>query len=150
MTPAERQDLESRADRHLRRGELGDAWALARRLADAFPDDAAALQRLTRVEELVPPAERRRTSPPPTVSDGAFTSPVHRAEALAASGQFKDAIVIYRQLLDATPDAQLLRERLAELAQLAQVSAPGPRPGPSRAQVLELLLERIASRRRGP
>jgi tetratricopeptide (TPR) repeat protein len=151
MTPDERRTLEATADRHLRRGELRDALALFRQLAQAFPDDAALARRLAQVEENLQPAEltHARAAFRPEVGT---QSPTHEAEALAARGDFAAAITIYRKLLEQNPAAELVRERLAELFQLAQARTPARPSAPSAPRnpqrELERLLERIASRRR--
>jgi tetratricopeptide (TPR) repeat protein len=151
MTPDERRTLEATAERHLRRSELRDALALFRQLAQAFPDDEALSRRLAEVEENLQPAElthaRSAFRPEP-----AKASPTHQAEALASRGDFAGAITIYRSLLEQNPNAELVRERLAELFQLAQARSPSrvqPAPAPrDPKRELEKLLERITSRRR--
>lgn len=147
MTPEERQTLEHRAERALKRGELRDALAMFRALADAFPEDPAVRARLGQLEGSVEPLELMgarggfRSEP-----SNFFASPQHEAEAHAARGDFRRAIDIYRSLIKATPSAELFRERLTELEQHAQARAPVPTA--TKTQLLEHLLERIASRRR--
>jgi tetratricopeptide (TPR) repeat protein len=149
MTPEERKGLERNAERSLRRGELRDAVASFRTLADAFPGDEALAGRLALVEETLQPAElagamaSARSDP-----SGTHRSPTHQAEAQAARGDFKGAIAIYEELLQQTPQADLLRDRLGELRQLA--AATRAHPALSREHLLEHLLERISSRRRAP
>jgi predicted Zn-dependent protease len=145
MSPAERAALESQIERHLKRGEMGDAWAKAQQLADAFPDDVALAGRLVELEAGLDPAERRRVSFRQE-STGGHKSPMSRAEELASSGKFADAISIYRDLLASRPDWELVKERLSELYQLAQVAAPNRVA--NHEGLLEHLLDRIATRRR--
>jgi tetratricopeptide (TPR) repeat protein len=147
MSPDERQARESKAERALRRGELAAALAHFRDIALAFPDDAALAARIADLEASVSPQERVPRIPITTEPSGVFRSPMHEAEALAARGDFGGAIGVYRKLLAANPELDLVKERLAELFQLAQASA-SPKQSVSREQVLEHLLGRIGSRRR--
>ncbi len=149
MSPEERTALERRAERHLRRGELKEAVAAYRNLAAAFPGDRALQDRLGLVEETLPASDLARTpSGVRAEPSGVHATPAHQAEALAARGDFRGAIEIYRRLLATTPQAELLTERVAELEQLA--SATRSRPALSREHLLEHLLERISTRRRAP
>ena len=148
MTPVERSTLETQVERHVRRGELPEAWAALQQLCSAFPEDAALAARLHQLEQGLDPAERRRVATAKVESTGSHKSPMHEAEALAAAGRYKDAITIYRALLVQRPDWELVKERLAELFQLAQVAEPHRQPV-NRARLLEHLLERISSRKRG-
>jgi tetratricopeptide (TPR) repeat protein len=147
VTAEERAELERRAERSLRRGELRDAVASFRALAAAFPADVALAERLALLEETLEPAELAATVGA-TRSDPSGTdhSPIHRAEALAGRGDFQGAIALYRKLLLEAPRAPLLSERLTELEQLADATRSNPVL--SREHVLEGLLDRIATRRR--
>lgn len=147
MTPEERTTLEGKVDRHLRRGELSEAWGALSRLTDAFPDDASLKERLRQLEESLEPSEWRRVTMARAEPSGVHKSPMHYAEGLAAAGKYVEAIEIYRALLDERPDWELVKERLAELFQLARVAEP-KRPQVDRAGLLEHLLERISTRRR--
>jgi hypothetical protein len=73
---------------------------------------------------------------------------MHEAESLAAKGKYKEAIAIYRALLKDRPDWDLVKERLAELFQLAQVAAPN-KTSVDQAGALKHLLDRINTRKRG-
>lgn len=146
MSPDERRVLEQQADKLMRRGDLPGTAATLRRLVEAFPEEPSYVERLADVEASLDPSERSVRMPPPRPT-GENAGPLHEAEALAAAGRYAEAVAIYRALLAATPDAPLLKERLAELYALAQVAAP-KRPAVNRSQVLEHLLERITSRRR--
>ncbi|MBL8912384.1 MAG: hypothetical protein JNM17_16955 [Archangium sp.] len=149
MTPAERSTLEHQIERHVKRGEMGDAYAIAQKLADAFPEDIAIAGRLVELENSMEPSERRAFAAKRHESTGAHKSPVSQAEALAASGKYAEAITIYRQLLSARPEWELVKERLAELFQLAQVANPlKPTGAGNREGVLEHLLDRINQRKR--
>ena len=147
MTPAERSTLENQVERHVRRGELTEAWAALAKLSTAFPDDVPLAQRLAQLEQGLDPAERRRVAMTRSEPTAKHKTPMHEAEALAAAGKYKEAITIYRALLEQRPDWDLVKERLAELFQLAQVAAPHRQPV-NRVKVLEHLLERISTRKR--
>ncbi|MFZ5442847.1 MAG: hypothetical protein ACOZQL_22770 [Myxococcota bacterium] len=147
MTPVERAALESQVERHLRRGELSDAWRALQQLVAAFPDDDALAARLAQLEESLDPLERRRAAVAKAEPSGTHKTPMHQAEALAAAGRYAEAIGIYRQLLAERPDWELVKERLAELFQLARVAHPARAPV-NREAVLEHLLERISTRKR--
>ena len=147
MTPEERSKLDSQAERHLRRGELSEARAVLDRLCTEFPDDTALAEKLAQLEQGLDPAERRRVAMTRSEPTGNHSTPMHRAEALAAAGKYKEAITIYRELLTQRPDWDLVKDRLAELFQLAQVAAPN-RHTVNREGVLEHLLDRISTRKR--
>ncbi|MGV3619788.1 MAG: hypothetical protein ACO1OB_03165 [Archangium sp.] len=147
MSPGDRTTLEAKIERHLRRGELSEAWAALNGLCEAFPEEDALKLRLRQLEESLEPSEWRRVTLAKTEPSGVHKSPMHYAEGLAAAGKYTEAIEIYRALLDERPDQELVKERLGELFQLAQV-AQARRPTVDRAGVLEHLLERINARRR--
>ena len=148
MTSEERTKLESQIERHVRRGQLSEAWAALEQLSNAFPDDLALAQRLGEMEQGLDPAERRRVAMSRVEPTGKHQkTPMLEAEALAAAGKYKEAITIYRKLLEQRPDWDLVSDRIAELFQLAQVAAPN-RPPVNREGLLQHLLDRISSRRR--
>jgi len=125
VTPDERTEAEVRADRALRRGELSTALELYTAIAAAFPNDELVAQKLKRIRENLQPMELSHAktrvpidqAPPPTNS-------IQSAEALAARGDYAGAIALYRKALEKRPDSDLIRERLAELFQIAQAMAP--------------------------
>jgi predicted Zn-dependent protease len=147
MSPDERAAREAQIEKHLRRGEMGEAFALLTQLAAAFPDDLALGSRLAELEQSLEPAERRRVALIGPEASELHKSPMHRAESLAASGKYVEAIAIYRDLRASRPDWDLVKERLAELFQLAQVATP-VRPPVNKEGVLEHLLDRISTRKR--
>lgn len=159
MTPAERTELETRADRCVRRGELSEALALYRSLCAAFPDEASLRQRLRNVEESLQPAEllsaKSNFAPEPThapASGHKKVGPEQEGERLFALGDFTGAMAAYRRALKEKPDSELISERLEELYRLAR-SAPRHSPTDSALprdpqKLLSALLDRIASRRR--
>ena len=149
MTSDERAKVEQQIERHLKRGEMADAYAHLQRLADAFPDDIALAGRLVERENSMEPGERRAVAAKQQESTGAHTRPVSQAEALAASGKYAEAITISRQLLASRPEWELVKERLTELFELARVASPlKPSGQPNREGVLEHLLDRINQRKR--
>ncbi len=147
MTPEERTRLETQVERHVRRGELSEARSVLEKLCMAFPEDALLADRLVQLEQGLDPAERRRVAMGRVEPTGKHKTPMHEAESLAAAGRYKEAIFIYRELLEARPDWDLVKERLAELFQLAQVAAPN-RSGVTHEGALEHLLDRISTRKR--
>lgn len=146
VTPEERAQLEAASERHLRRGELSEAWAALSKLSDALPGDEAIAARIKHLEDSLEPSEWRKMTARP--APPAPRTPMHLAEEAAAQGRFTEALELYRALLDENPGQELLKERLAELYQLARVASP-KKPRVDRLGVLEHLLERIASRKRG-
>lgn len=150
MTPEQRQTLEAQAERHLRRGELSEAFEQFREVARAFPDDEHLRARITQLQENLQPAElmnpRSNFHSEPAQGD----TPADRAEAMAARGDYGGAIGLYRKVLAERPDSQLVRERIEELFRLVQAQAPR-RPTPqAREHFLQELLQRITARRRKP
>ncbi len=152
MTPSERDALEAKAERSLRRGELAEALAAFRQLSGAFPTDQALAARLAELQESLQPAELMnpksnfRSEPP-----AAATSPFDEAEALASRGDLHGAMTIYRKLMAERPDAELVRERLAELFTLAKARGAPPPAAPQAKPVDSLLsdlLARIGDRKR--
>ncbi len=158
MTQDERDTLEAKADRAMRRGELAAALALLQQLSTAFPADAAVAEKLRNLKDNLQPSEltsaKSRFAPEPTAPQG--SSPLDEAERLAARGDFAGAIAGYRKALAARPDSELLKERLAELFKMMQAQAPRrPAPVPVPVPVvkspelaLSELLDRIAERRK--
>lgn len=153
MTPDERDTLEAKGDRAMRRGELSTAVELFQKLRAAFPADAALAEKLKNLEESLQPMEltsaKSRFVPEPSAPRA--SSPLDEAEALAAKGDYAGAIAGYRKALAAKPGSELLKERLAELFRMMQAHAPQRPPPPvTRSPELALseLLDRIASRRK--
>lgn len=162
MTPDERTEAESRADRALRRGELSTALQLYQAIAAAFPQDELVQQKLARIKENLQPMELSHAKTRVPLGEApAPTNSIQSAEALAARGDYAGAIALYRKALEKRPDSDLIRERLTELFQIAQSLAPPsksgsvPKPPPSQAPVstarlLSDLLDQISRRRRTP
>ena len=153
MTPEERKALEQRAASATRRGELADAFEALKQLASAFPDEPGFQNRLAELQSTLQPSELMNPKARAPLEKRAPSSLTDQAELFAAQGQYAMAISIYRQLLAQQPEGELIKERLAELFQLAQAS--DPRPSAPRPQTpvdpktaLEDLLERIGTRKR--
>ena len=151
MTPDERDTLEAKGDRAMRRGELSTALAMFQQLCAAFPSDAALAEKLKNLKDNLQPMEltsaKSRFVPDPSSPRPASASPLDEAEALAARGDYAGAIGGYRKALAQKPDSELLKERLAELFAMMQAQAPR-RPVKSPELTLTELLDRIASRRK--
>jgi tetratricopeptide (TPR) repeat protein len=151
MSPGDRQALESRAERCLRRGELSEAFALFRELVAVFPDDTALRRRVEELEGTLQPAELMsakanfRAEP-----EGAPRSATEEAERLAAAGDYGGAIAAYRRLLTERPDNELVKERMNELFDLARASSgrSASTLAHRREAMLGDLLSRIGARRR--
>ncbi len=150
MTPADRQLIESRAERCLRRGELSEAFSLFRELIAAFPADEVLKRRVSELEGSLQPAELMNAKANfKAEPEHAPRSVTEQAEHLAASGDYAGAIAAYRRLLSSRPDNELVKERLQELFTLAQAAAPhATAPTRHREAVLGELLSRIDARRR--
>jgi tetratricopeptide (TPR) repeat protein len=125
VSPEERTDAETKADRALRRGELSTALTLYQSISKAFPTDDAISKKLERIRENLQPMELSSAktrvpldqAPPPTNS-------IQSAEALAAKGDYAGAIALYQRSLQKRPDSPLIKERLEELIRLAESMAP--------------------------
>jgi tetratricopeptide (TPR) repeat protein len=155
MTNEERAELETRADRCIRRGELGKALTLLETISRAFPSDGALRARIADLAGSLQPAElvsakanvrdpRPMASPPST--------PQQEGERLFTLGDYAGAAAAYRRALRDKPDSALVRERLEELYRLAR---DAPRHSPTDSvlpadpeHLLSALLDRIAARRR--
>lgn len=156
MTNDERGELEARADRCVRRGELGEALQLLGTIARAFPNDGVLRARIDDLSGSLQPAEL--TSPKASLADPhpssarAPSTPQAEGERLFALGDYAGAAAAYRRALRDKPDNALIRERLEELYHLARAA---PRHSPTDSalpadpeRLLSALLDRIAARRR--
>lgn len=154
MTAVERADLEARAERAKRRGDMAEALALLQEVSRAHPDDSALAERISMLKETLQPMElssaKSRFEPPSRGS--APSSPEAEGERLFALGDYAGAAAAYRRALAQKPDSELIRERLVELFRLAQAA---PRQSPTdkalpkeQDKLLEALLDRISARRK--
>jgi tetratricopeptide (TPR) repeat protein len=122
------KDLEQRAERAVRRGELLIALELFEAVLAQKPDDERVRQRMESVRALLQPSElvhRRRAEP--EVAAPKTNEPISDAEQgelLAAGGRFDEALQAYRRAVAQSPANELFRERLEELLKLAP---PGSR-----------------------
>lgn len=156
MTPEARAEMQARADRALRRGELAEAVGLYEALAQQFPQDEALAQKLALLRESLQPMELQSAKARPPIHEAPVTqgpsSPVQEGERLFALGDYAGAAAAYRRALQERPDNELLQERLVELYRLATIS---PRHSPTDKALpkepehrLQALLDRLAARRR--
>jgi tetratricopeptide (TPR) repeat protein len=120
MSPSE---LEQRAERAVRRGELLAALEHFDAYLAQQPDDERVRQRMEAVRALLQPSElvsRRRAEPEAPAADEGTLSDAELGEMHASSGRFNDAAAAYERALAASPGNELLRERLDELRALAR------------------------------
>lgn len=121
MTPVE---LEQRAERAVRRGELLVALEHFEAYLAQQPDDERVRQRMESVRALLQPSElvsRRRTEPDEPEPGGAgILTDAEQGELHASSGRFEAAANSYERAVAANPKNELLRERLEELRALAR------------------------------
>jgi len=136
--PESPAELEQRAERAVRRGELLSALQLFEELIALQPDDDRVRQRMESVRALLQPAElsdRRRPEPEepePRPAAGTLTD-AEQGELHAGAGRFVEALRWYQRAAAAAPDNELLRERLEELRELAP---PGARADLASAEQL--------------
>jgi tetratricopeptide (TPR) repeat protein len=116
-------DLEQRAERAVRRGEL----LVALEHFDAYlaqePDDERVRTRMESVRALLQPSElvsRRRTEPEEPEATASLLSEAETGEMHAGAGRFDEAARAYALAVRANPKNELLRERFEELRSLAQ------------------------------
>jgi len=136
--------MEQRAERAVRRGELLVALEHFEAHLAQHPDDDRVRARMEAVRALLQPSElvsRRRTEPEDPEREKAPVSDTETGEMLAGSGRFVEAAEAYQRAVQASPENELLRERLQELRALAVPSgkadlAAGEKlEGPPPAQV---------------
>jgi tetratricopeptide (TPR) repeat protein len=156
MTAEQRAEMEARATRALRRGEMTEALALLEAVLRAFPEDEALATRLADLRASASPEELRAAAAPAPRPDApaprAPHTPEQEGERLYHLGDYVGAAAAYRRALRERPDSELVRERLEEIVLLAQSA---PRHSPTDAALpaepearLRALLDRISSRRR--
>jgi tetratricopeptide (TPR) repeat protein len=127
--PESAAELEQRAERAVRRGELLAALQLFEELIAREPDDERVRQRMESVRALLQPAElsdRRRSEPEeaePRPPVGTLTD-AEQGELHAGAGRFVEALRCYERAVAESPDNELLRERLEELRELAPPGDP--------------------------
>ncbi|MFL5312113.1 MAG: hypothetical protein ACJ79H_16900 [Myxococcales bacterium] len=127
--PESAAELEQRAERAVRRGELLAALQLFEELIARGPGDERVRLRMESVRALLQPAElvgRRRSEPEeaePRPAAGTLTD-AEQGELHAGAGRFVEALRCYERAAAESPENELLRERLEELRELAP---PGDR-----------------------
>ena len=115
-------DLEQKAERAVRRGELLAGLELFESYLAQRPDDERVRARMEAVRALLQPSElvnRRRVDPEEPDGASAPASDTEEGEVLAGSGRFAEAAAAYERAAANNPDNQLLKERLQELKALA-------------------------------
>lgn len=120
MTPVE---LEQRAERAVRRGELLVALEHFEAYLAQQPEDERVRQRMESVRALLQPSElvsRRRAEPEEPEPGKGPLSDAEQGEMHASSGRFDEAAKAYERALAANPKNELLRERVDELRALAR------------------------------
>ena len=122
-------ELEQRAERAVRRGELFAALELFEQLLAMEPDDERLQKRMESVRALLQPTETHDSRPPEVQEEELDTAPVpltdaEQGELHASAGRFAQAIGCYERAAAAAPDNELLRERLEELRELVAPGAP--------------------------
>ncbi|MFY1827919.1 hypothetical protein ACN47A_18510 [Myxococcus fulvus] len=156
MNPAARVEMEARADRALRRGELVEALDLYEALILAFPGDGLLADKLANLRESLQPLELQKleASRPPEEPELPLgpSSPAQEGERLFALGDYVGAAAAYRRAVQERPDNELFKERLLEVYRMAKempLQSPTDKALPKAPQPrLQALLDRVASRRR--
>lgn len=150
---AERPEIEARAERCLRRGELGEALRLYRALIEQFPEDEVLQRKFAQLQDSVDPKELMSAKLPASERlEAPASTPEQEGERLFAIGDYTGAMAAYRRALAQRPGSELIQERLIEIYRLAQQAGHLPSLGKTlpreREPLLRALLERIASRKR--
>jgi tetratricopeptide (TPR) repeat protein len=149
--PESAAELEQRAERAVRRGELHAALQLFEELIALTPGEERVRQRMESVRALLQPAELSDGQRPPEPDEpeprpaaGTLTD-AEQGELHASAGRFVEALRCYERALAAAPENELIWERLEELRELAppgaradlgsaeQLPAPASAPAPPRA-----------------
>lgn len=118
-------ELEQKAERAVRRGDLLAALQLFEELIAREPADDRVRQRMEAVRELLQPAELQDRAPPPEPEEADPRPPpetltdAEEGELHASAGRFTDALRCYERAVAEAPENELLRERLEELRELA-------------------------------
>jgi tetratricopeptide (TPR) repeat protein len=115
-------DLEQKAERAVRRGELLVGLELFESYLAQRPDDERVRARMEAVRALLQPSElvnRRRVDPEEPDVASAPVGDAEQGEVLAGSGRFAEAAEAYERAAATHPENQLLKERFHELRALA-------------------------------
>jgi hypothetical protein len=141
MPSVSTQELEQRAERAVRRGELLVALDHYEALLERSPDDERVQGKIESVRSLLQPSElvhRRRAEP--VAEEDPHTAPMTDAEEgelHASAGKFAEAAFAYRRAVGKHPGNELLRERLEELVKLAPPGSRALDDGLASAERLE-------------
>jgi len=137
-------EMEQRAERAVRRGELLVAIEHFEAHLAQHPDDERVRSRMEAVRALLQPSElvsRRRTEPEEPDAATAPAGDAEVGEMHAGSGRFAEAAEAYERAIAANPENELFRERLQELRLLvvpegkADLAALEKLDGPPPAQM---------------
>ena len=135
------QELEQRAERAVRRGELLVALDHYEALLAQLPDDERLRSKIESVRSLLQPSELvHRRKAEVAEESGATGVPLNDAEEgelHAAAGRFAEAVGSYRRAVGRQPKNELLRERLQELIKLAPPGSRAVDDGLAGAERLE-------------
>ena len=141
MPSVSTQELEQRAERAVRRGELLVALDLYEALLERSPDDERLRGKIESVRSLLQPSElvHRRRAEPVAAEDpqAAPMSDAEKGELHASAGKFAEAAFAYRRAVAKHPGNELLRERLEELVRLAPPGSRALDDGLASAERLE-------------
>jgi tetratricopeptide (TPR) repeat protein len=138
-------ELEQRAERAVRRGELLTALELFEELLAMQPDDHRLQMRIDSVRALLQPTEtddrgRPESDETEATEEPASLTDAEQGELHASAGRFAQAVSCYERAAAASPENELFRERLeelraliapgdpADLADAEPIPAPAPRP----------------------
>ena len=141
MSSLSTQELEQRAERAVRRGELLLALDHYEALMARSPDDERLQGKIESVRSLLQPSElvhRRRAEP--ALEEDTSQKPMTDAEEgelHASAGKFAEAAFAYRRAVGKHPQNELLRERLLELVKLAPPGSRALDDGLASAERLE-------------
>jgi tetratricopeptide (TPR) repeat protein len=142
MDEQHREGLEQRAERAVRRGELLVALDAFERLLAERPEDERLRGKIESVRSLLQPSElvhRRRAEPLPAQASESALNDAEQGELHASNGRYELALQCYRRAVEAHPNNELLRERLAELFRLAPPGSRAVDDGLARAEPLEAM-----------
>jgi len=92
---------------------------------------------------------RRRAEPSPEQPEEMALNDAEQGELHAANGRYEQAVQSYRRAVEAHPNNELLRERLAELFRLAPPGSRAVDDGLSRAERLEAIAQPAEQKSRG-
>lgn len=133
-------ELEQRAERAVRRGELLNALEVYEAILAQQPEDERLRARMESVRSLLQPSElvhRRKAEPLPASEPSAPLSAAEQGELHAAEGRLVEAAQAYRDAVAKNPGNELLRERLLELMKLLPSDKSALDDGLARAERLD-------------